>query len=770
MPSPKPGLRLLAILASVAAPSARASPWFWLSPTPGGFAVNAVAFPTASAGFLVGAQGTILATTDGGQTWQTQTAPTSVDLYGVFFLPDAQTGWVVGTGGTILHTSDGGATWTAQSSPTTHTLYAVVFTDAQHGFCAGEEEALLQTADGGATWTGRDGLLLSVNALAFPDAQHGFAAGWGGNVLLTIDGGNSWSEVFTGMTDDILALSFADADHGWAVGESGTIAATSDGGHSWQLQGSGLTGEDLVGVAAVSPTVAYAVGASGAFYFTVDGASWQTGLWPSADTLTSLAFAPGGVLWVGAASGHVYRAAAATPGTQTFQDQNQGFGLGVTVAGLAFADPQHGVFATGSGLFYTTNGGTALAPGDLPPPTVISRPTPVWQAVAMPTSTLAVAVGTGGGVAVSHDGGQTWTWASDSASFTTSNLYAVFFLDSQHGWIAGASGLVLSTTNGGQSWIPTTVPGALDLHAVYFADASHGFVGGDYGVLAQSSDGVTWTAANVQFVGNSIRAIGGVLPGSLYAVGTSGYVLTSPDEGASWYAEAGPANGDLNGVWFVDPLDGFLVTGKPGEILVTHDGGNSWTVQLTGVPSLSGVAFADALHGFTGGAAGSLLGTVTAGEPACGTSADCASVATVSEGFACTDGACTACNLDTSCGPTCSACSGVTPFCVGDYCGQCRTTADCTDGGVCLFGGCVVNIPVPDDGGGYPPDAGNPGQGGRDGGRGVVTVLPDGGIEINPGAACGCRPGGGSAPWAALAPLLLLAWLGARRRSTARGG
>ena len=132
-------LRTTCLAACVlAAAPARAAPWFWLSPTPSGFAVNAVAFPTATTGFLVGAQGTILATTDGGQTWAPQEAPTSVDLYGVFFLPDGLTGWAVGDAGTILHTANGGASWTAQGSPTTERLYAVAFTDAQHGFCAGE--------------------------------------------------------------------------------------------------------------------------------------------------------------------------------------------------------------------------------------------------------------------------------------------------------------------------------------------------------------------------------------------------------------------------------------------------------------------------------------------------------------------------------------------------------------------------------------------------------------------------------------------------------
>ncbi|MHB8419680.1 MAG: WD40/YVTN/BNR-like repeat-containing protein [Myxococcales bacterium] len=760
-----PRAALLLACAFAAPAPARADPWFWLSPTPSGFAVGAVAFPTASAGFFVGAQGTILATSDGGKTFQGQGAPTAVDLHGVFFLPDGVTGWAVGDGGTILHTADGGAHWLAQASPTTRNLYAVTFTDALHGFCAGEERALLQTADGGATWTARDGQLLSINALAFPDAQHGFAAGWGGNVLLSTDGGDNWTQVFTGVVEDLLSLTFADADHGWAVGAAGTILATSDGGHSWQIQGSGLTSDDLVAVVAASPTVAYAVGAAGAFYFTADGSSWQTGLWPSADTLTSLALAPDGSLWAGAASGHVYFAPPASPGAQAFADQNQGLGLTDSVVSLAFGDPQHGVIATGHTLWYTANGGAALARGTVPRVTVLSRPTPVWQAVAMPSAALAFAVGTGGGVVVSRDGGASWSWISDEVSFTEDDLYAVFFLDALHGWIAGANGTILSTTDGGSSWVQTTAPMGTNLHAIYFADATHGYAGGDYGLLAQSSDGVSWSAVNVQPVGNTLYAIGGVLPGALFAVGSGGYLLKSPDQGASWYAQAGPSGGDLHALWFADPLDGFLAAGKPGAVFVTHDGGSGWTLQLSGVPGLAGLSFADALHGFVGGAAGAVLGTVTGGEPACATAADCVSAdGGAGVGFACQASVCTACNTVSACGPGCVACTGETPFCLGEFCGQCRTTADCTNGGVCLSGGCVLNIPLPDDGGLPQADAGNSSGGGDGGGNHVVTILPDGGIEVNPAAACGCKPGGGGYPWAVLAPLGLLLWLWRRRR------
>jgi photosystem II stability/assembly factor-like uncharacterized protein len=760
-----PASRRAALLLSIAllpAAPALASTWNWLSPTPGGFAINAVAFPTAEEGFFVGAQGTILVTQDGGATFQSQNTPTQADLYGVYFLADGLTGWAVGDGGTILSTVDGGTTWKQQTSPTQRLLYAVFFTDAAHGFCAGEESTLLQTADGGATWTGRDGQALNLNAIAFPDSLHGFAVGWGGDIILTIDGGNSWALVFTGSTQDLLATAFVDDDNGWAVGAAGTILRTSDGGQSWQVQGAGVTTQDLVGVVAVSATVVYAVTSAGTFLYSADGATWQVGS-AVQDTITSLALAPGGALWMAGTDGHVYDAPGSDlPGGQSFTDHNQGILASDTVVGMAFGDSQHGVLATGSQLYWTANAGVLLQQGTVPGPMVTSRAYPTWTAVAMPSATVAFAVGTGGGVVTSANGGASWTWLSDDETFTTNDLFGIYFSSPLTGWIVGDDGLVLSTTNGGISWTTTTAPGADALRGVYFLDATNGFAVGDYGVIVSTTDGLTWTPVNTQFVSNSLYAIGGVPPGLLYAVGEQGYMVASPDSGNSWFQITAPVNADMQALYFFDMLNGFMVTAQPGQILVTHDGGSSWTVELTGIPSLFALSFPDLLHGFVGGAIGSVLGTVTGGEPTCQTAADCP-VDGGDLGYLCTAGACAPCNSDQTCGPTCAPCQGVTPYCLGAFCGQCRDTADCTGGGSCISGGCVINVPYD---GGTSADGG--GDLSFDAGHKGVTILPDGGIEVNPiEYCCGCHVGGGGeaggSPWGVVVVLLLGAWAVTRR-------
>ena len=68
-----------------------------------------VAFATPESGWIVGQEGTILHTEDGGASWNKQNSDTSEFLHSVAFATP-QSGWVVGSRGTILH-------WSPDSSP-----------------------------------------------------------------------------------------------------------------------------------------------------------------------------------------------------------------------------------------------------------------------------------------------------------------------------------------------------------------------------------------------------------------------------------------------------------------------------------------------------------------------------------------------------------------------------------------------------------------------------------------------------------------------------
>jgi photosystem II stability/assembly factor-like uncharacterized protein len=105
-------------------------------------------------------------TTDGGTNWATQYTfnGTSQDSSGFdcVFFTDVNSGWVVGDNGKILHTTNGGASWNFVSNSNVNTneeCKTVFFLDANTGwvsskFSDNEQTPYLAfTSDGGSTWT-----------------------------------------------------------------------------------------------------------------------------------------------------------------------------------------------------------------------------------------------------------------------------------------------------------------------------------------------------------------------------------------------------------------------------------------------------------------------------------------------------------------------------------------------------------------------------------------------------------------------------------------
>jgi photosystem II stability/assembly factor-like uncharacterized protein len=142
--------------------------------------------------------------------WTEQTSGTSVTLLDVFFI-NSSTGWIVGGNGTILKTTNGGDTWTPQNSGTDQELSAVHFVNENIGWATGggltaKPAPLLKTTDGGDTW---QSLSYGFNAFTFRDLY--FAdenTGWlirADSIYISTDGGESWAtERFTSSVEGPL--------------------------------------------------------------------------------------------------------------------------------------------------------------------------------------------------------------------------------------------------------------------------------------------------------------------------------------------------------------------------------------------------------------------------------------------------------------------------------------------------------------------------------------------------------------------------------------
>ena len=112
--------------------------------------LRAVWFTDSDTGIVAGDQGTILRTTDGGESWVAQDSGVSETLLNVSF-SDASNGTAVGQLGTIIRTTDGGQTWVREESGTNQDLYGVSFPATNTGNAVGGFGAILRTATEGPT-------------------------------------------------------------------------------------------------------------------------------------------------------------------------------------------------------------------------------------------------------------------------------------------------------------------------------------------------------------------------------------------------------------------------------------------------------------------------------------------------------------------------------------------------------------------------------------------------------------------------------------------
>jgi photosystem II stability/assembly factor-like uncharacterized protein len=161
--------------------------------------------------------------------------------------------WNPAGGGTILHTTDGGQTWATQ--PTA--IFAspdgfpniVHFWDVNNGMCMGDPNGgyfeIYTTTNGGTNWTrvpqanipaklsgeyGTIGLYSTVgNTIWFTTGK--------GRVYKSYDRGNHWTVSATPNTTDQLQTDFQDAMYGIVQSNQSPFDAytTTDGGSTWNL-------------------------------------------------------------------------------------------------------------------------------------------------------------------------------------------------------------------------------------------------------------------------------------------------------------------------------------------------------------------------------------------------------------------------------------------------------------------------------------------------------------------------------------------------------
>jgi photosystem II stability/assembly factor-like uncharacterized protein len=216
---------------------------------------------------------------------------------------------------------------------------------------------------------------------------------------------------------------------------------------------------------------------------------------------------------------------------------------------------------------------------------------------------LAYAIGNGGTVMKSADGGVTWAILNTG---TTKNLRQADFL--QNGLIAyavgnaiGTGSSIIKTTDGGINWQNLNIDPIYYLSSIDFIDEQTGFVGGSIGlesnfIFKTTDGGLNWIQSDsldegiiaIKFPFDNLT---GFASGHHNGSGNNSIYKTT-DGGTSWVRKSIPALaafGDIKSFCFVTSQIGYATGNR--TILKTTDSGETWFSVYTGNNSYKSICF-----------------------------------------------------------------------------------------------------------------------------------------------------------------------------------
>jgi len=280
--------------------------------------------------------------------------------------------------------------------------------------------------------------------------------------------------------------------------------------------------------------------------------------------------------------------------------------------------------ATGAGVFAGAGADSFVPSGDLPAMTTALAAKSPLLAVTKAGERL-VAAGLRGMIVYSDDQGKTWKQAQVPVS---NDLVALSFPSSQQGWAVGHGGIVLHTGDGGATWVkqldgakasqlaiaslepragadPAVArllsdeqglleegSGTQPFLDVHFENDQVGYVVGTFNRIFRTGDGGATWQPQMDLTDNPnalhFNSITGNGQGVLYLAGEQGMVWRMDAATKRFLKVPTPYTGTLFGVLADGPV--LLTYGMRGSLYRSEDEGKNWVrVELNSLASITGI-------------------------------------------------------------------------------------------------------------------------------------------------------------------------------------
>jgi photosystem II stability/assembly factor-like uncharacterized protein len=538
-----------------------------------GLHINAIAMTTENIGVTVGDFGTILSTSDGFTTWKVVPTGTKKEFFAVAFF-DATVGIAVGADGILFRTLDAGASWQLQPSGVQDALRSIAII-GNSAIVVGSNGVIIETKDKGVSWVKRaSGYSVNLNSIRFRGIQNGIIVGEGGLILRSNNSGQTWNRMNSDSSEFLTlnSVDWSDDTTITAVGFYGLVMRSTDAGLSWQRNSAlpSLANYKLNRVYFVNQTIGFIGGV-----ILTNSAPQTSVLWTN----------DGGITWKDQDSIYslVERENTALPAFFDF---------------IAVSPTKY--FAVGSDYYNQDK------------TTIISS---------------------------TNDGGLTWkfnlyqkngwlsTYANNRKYLISKGYNDITFIDNQNGIVAGYGGIMLKTSDGGDTWqsIQTGTKRTIQRIAMY--DRNTIVALGDTCMVLFSNDGgQSWveqypladSSASLPLLKVGFPAFSFSDSRTVWVSGynyratlsETGMVFRTTDGGKTFSRVMIPrADNDFYySIVFKSPLQGWMSgyrnmsTIQTPLLLHTSDGGQTWE-ELSLPPLKKGegisipMVFTDTLHG-----------------------------------------------------------------------------------------------------------------------------------------------------------------------------
>ncbi len=299
-------------------------------------------------------------------------------------------------------------------------------------------------------------IALAASLLGGATAPQALAAG---HEAGEADSGKANITVISGRTphDRLFDIEFV-GSRGWVVGQFGVILRSDDGGTTW-AELAGIEDQDLLGLDFVDEKRGVAVGTMGGAYYTEDGGdTWER---------AKLEY-----------TGRLFNA----------DIKKNGFGIAVGEFGaiLRTDDLGHSWKTITPAYDQVMN----------------QMEEPHLYDVFIDSNDRFMVFGEFNTILRSPDRGNTWevlrkgnsiaTEASDTETMGNESLFSTRFIDDQRGWACGQSGLIITTSDGGDTWTDQISNSESLIMDVWMSSEGEGAAIGMRTLLRTSDYGATW--------------------------------------------------------------------------------------------------------------------------------------------------------------------------------------------------------------------------------------------------------------------------------------